>query len=223
MHLFLFNNVFLLLAVLTKSINICWLNSAVFLSIFCQWDNLKYICAEFLLILLHTLVLLPVEETKRSEDRQQTTSEEVKDIVHKYNSSKNDHHNAYKGTDNSHGMVLRSWFLLFTHFEYFSIKFVCLNKFSANHEPFWQNLKCKSCLLFPAAETKQEELQKPEEILENQPEFGPLTNNETSTKNVTQVAYGMYALSFFKFLISSFFGGYNVLTFFNLVTFHVTT
>ncbi|XP_078177395.1 beta-1,2-xylosyltransferase XYXT1-like isoform X2 [Carex rostrata] len=83
----------------------------------------------------------PVEETKRSEDRQQTTSQEVKDIVHKYSSSKNDHHNAHKGTDNSH------------------------------------------------AETKQEELQKPEEILENQPEFGPLTNNETSTKNVTQVAY----------------------------------
>lgn len=69
---------------------------------------MKYICAEFLLILLHTLVLLPVEETKRSEDRQQTTSQEVKDIVHKYNSSKNDHHNAYKETDNSHGMVLRS-------------------------------------------------------------------------------------------------------------------
>ncbi|KAF3332694.1 EGF domain-specific O-linked [Carex littledalei] len=84
----------------------------------------------------------PVEETKRSEDRQQTTSQEVKQIVHVYNSSKNDHRNAYNGNDNSH-----------------------------------------------AAETKQEVLQKADEIQENEPEFRPLSINETSTKNITQVAY----------------------------------
>ncbi|KAJ4730694.1 Glycosyltransferase family 61 protein [Rhynchospora pubera] len=43
----------------------------------------------------------PVKETKR-EDRQQTTWQEVNEIVQKHNSSEINHSNEYNGTDNSH-------------------------------------------------------------------------------------------------------------------------
>ncbi|KAJ1690683.1 hypothetical protein LUZ63_014838 [Rhynchospora breviuscula] len=46
-------------------------------------------------------IIEPVKETKR-EDRQQTTWQEVNEIVEKYNSSKINHSNEYNGTDNSH-------------------------------------------------------------------------------------------------------------------------
>lgn len=63
-------------------------------------------------------------------------------------------------------------------------------------------------LLVPATETKQEELQKRDEIQENQPKFDTPTNNETNIKNVPDVVHGICSLIiifYFFYLIFSFF------------------
>jgi hypothetical protein len=62
-------------------------------------------------------MLFPVMETNRTEDRQQTTSQEVKEIVNKYNSSRKNQSNVSNGTDNNHGIAFWIRFI-FIHLEH---------------------------------------------------------------------------------------------------------